>query len=101
MPNKTKKMPARTMPMPKDNKGKKKGYTNESEVNLSNEQNLEMMSRANKHGGRFTSIVVRRKTGTISYCAKIQNVTPKTIRFLDVNANRTVTVRLDSVVSIA
>ncbi len=59
-----------------------------------------LRKRLENHGGRFVSITVRRAGGVTSYCARGPSFTPsgKSLRFYDVNAKRSVTVPVDSLV---
>lgn len=62
--------------------------------------NKEVRNKLENHGGRFTSIVVKRaKTGTTAYCGRITKLTQKTLSFYDVNAKKNVTVPLANVVA--
>jgi hypothetical protein len=40
----------------------------------------------NKTAGRFTTLVVNKNSTNTSFCARIYNVTAKTVRFYDVNS---------------
>ncbi len=53
-------------------------------------------SKLEKHGGRFTSIMVSDGRKTISYSAKIIKVTEKTIQFRDRNSGEIITKKLTS-----
>lgn len=60
------------------------------------------MNQLENHKGRFVTLAVNRsRSGTQFYCAKIQKITDKTVRFTSVNeGNRTRTVPISNLVDL-
>lgn len=70
--------------------------------NNTNGKMEDKMNRLQNHRGRFLSILVNRvKGGQTAYCAKIQRITPKTLKFMDVHTKTSVTVPIANIVEVA
>ena len=54
------------------------------------------------HKGQFKTISVYRvKSGAETYCAKVQRVTDKTLRFLDVNSKQNMIIPLKNILKVS